>query len=284
MAGNQRQGGIMKRLNAGVLLGLFLAAAGVFLLLKNLGAFKEWGDAIWGGVFALVGLAFLGWFVADRSRWWRALAGTTLLGGGLVILLGWRGIGLGDWGSALVLFGIALGFWITAIAQGENWWAVIPAGALTLMAILLGLRSRNLSEQMMMAIVFLGLAAVFGLAYLARARQGDSRWAAIPAVALLLMGLVSLVNTFGETSLVARWWPIVLVVLGIGVFFIAFARQGLAEPVVEGPSFPAHSPAPGASITQSLPDAPAPSPRPGDESTDIYKLISEQPPEPKQPA
>jgi len=288
----------MKRLNAGVFLGLFVAVAGVFLLLKNLGAFKTWGDAIWGGIFVLAGLVFLGMFVTRRDQWWRALAGTTLLGCGAVILLvDWRQIQLGDWAPAVVLFGIALWFWITAAAQADNWWAVIPAGVLTLLGLLIGLRARLTSQNAMLAAIFLGLAVVFGLAYLVRSRKGDGRWAAIPAVALLLMGLVSLVGTINEPQAAIRWWPIVLIVFGLGICFIAFARQGITESVTEGPAFPSPSVAPGASIIQSLPDAPAPgnqaaprpsaspttSQKPTDESSDIYKLISEQPQEPKKP-
>ena len=44
--------------------------AGIFLLLKNLNVFGLWGDAIWGALFALVGLGFLIWFLIDFERWW----------------------------------------------------------------------------------------------------------------------------------------------------------------------------------------------------------------------
>jgi len=42
---------------------VFLLFAGAFLLLNNLKVFREFGDGIWGGLFAVVGFGFLIWFL-----------------------------------------------------------------------------------------------------------------------------------------------------------------------------------------------------------------------------
>ena len=103
----------MKRLNQPVGWGLFLLLAGIFLLLWNLGVMDPWGDLAWGVLYALAGLGFLIWFATEVGRWWRAIPAFTLLSIGAMIILGWRGVNLGEWRAPIVLFGMALGGWLS---------------------------------------------------------------------------------------------------------------------------------------------------------------------------
>ena len=132
----------MKRLNQPVGWGLFLLLAGIFLLLWNLGVMDPWGDLAWGVIYALAGLGFLIWFATEVGRWWRAIPAFTLLSIGAMIILGWRGVNLGEWRAPIVLFGMALGFWAIVIVRKEHWWALVPAGVLTTVGVLFGLWSR----------------------------------------------------------------------------------------------------------------------------------------------
>ncbi|PKO22305.1 MAG: hypothetical protein CVU38_10155 [Chloroflexi bacterium HGW-Chloroflexi-1] len=249
---------------------IFLLLAGVFLLLKNLKVFdRRWGDGIgdgiWGGLFAAAGLGFLIWLLFNfQSGWqshaWGAIPGFTLLSVGAMLLLEWRGIDIGQWDdAALVLFGIALGFWTMLLVQKQNWWAAIPAGVLTVVGVLLGFQER-LSELGWLALFFLGLAVVFGLLYLVRAGQPDSRWAAIPAAALALLGVVTLVSAIGPTSEVLKWWPVLLLVGGLGLLLGALGRPSAVKPAVKAktpavkPDYSAVTPAPGTSVTADWPD------------------------------
>jgi hypothetical protein len=267
----------MKRINPFLAWALFLVAAGIFLLLKNLGVFQQWGEVAWGGLFAVVGLAFVIWFVVDRERYWRAIAGFTLLGIGAVILLGWRNGNLGDWRSALVLFGVALGFWAVLLAHADNWWAVIPAGVLTVVGVLVGLGA-DFSQPAWLAALFVDLGLVFLLLYLVRFGQHDTRWAGVPAAALLLVGLVTWVGTLGGSQDVKKFWPVALILAGLAllVVFLLTRRpsgalipapiqepdQGLPAPEVPPAKVPATEP----------PVSPAPA--------DIYDVLAQQPPEP----
>ena len=133
----------MKRLNEAAGWGIFLFLAGVFLLLKNLGAFQIWGDLAWASLYALAGLGFLIWFFTGTQHWWRAIPAFTLLGIGGEMLLAWRKIELGGWTPSLVLFGMALGFWAILLVRKEHWWALVPAGVLTTVAVLFGLAAMN---------------------------------------------------------------------------------------------------------------------------------------------
>ena len=162
----------MKKINPGFLWAGFFVLIGVFLLLSNLNVLGPWGDAIWGGLFVAAGLAFLASFVKDRLHRWEAVAGTTLISGGAVILLEWRNVALGDWTLGIVLLGLALGFWLVAIFRREDWWAILPAGVLTLEGLLLGL-GRDLPPLTFNALFLMGLGGVFGLIYLLRLRYGD---------------------------------------------------------------------------------------------------------------
>jgi hypothetical protein len=295
----------MKRIREPLAWAGFLVLAGVFLLLKNLGVFGTWGDLAWGALFALAGLGFLVWFLTGVDRWWRAIPAFMLLGIGAIIIARWREVDLSAWDLAIVLFGMALGFWAVLLARREHWWALIPAGVLTVLGVLVALWT-SLAPGMRVALLELGIGFVFVLLYLIRYEEADTRWAAIPAAALLLLGLVNLIENATLPPVLSSWWPILLVIGGLVMAVIALALRGTREPktAAAGPDFDAMPPAPGTSVTQVLPEAdlpskaaqpvaaPPPAPatqppvnlapaepaaKPTDESIDIYDLIKQQP-------
>lgn len=274
----------MKRLNEAVGWGLFLLLAGVFLLLWNLDVFGTWGDLAWGVLYALTGLGFLIWFAFGVDHWWRAIPAFTLLSIGAVIILEWRGIDLGAWRAPIVLFGMALGFWAILIVRKEHWWALVPAGVLTTLGVLLGLWTQ-LSDAGRPPVLYIGIGLVFLLLYVLRYDERDARWASIPAGALLLLGVVSLANALSLPTILAEWWPIILVVAGLVLTTLGFAMRRPAAPVpkpaFDPGGFDGLPPAPGASVSTNLPPAetmPA-TPRPASEDVDIYEMIKGQPKE-----
>jgi len=277
----------------------FLLLAGVFLFLKNLALFGVWGEAAWGGLYALAGLGFLVWFIFDSGRWWRAIPGFTLASIGAEILLTWQQVNLGDWRGALVMFGLALGFWTVLIVHRDNWWAVMPGGILTLLGLLNGVNGLQgrLSQEGWLALFFLGLGLVFALLYLVRFGQEDTHWAGVPAAALLLLGVVTLFAAFAVPPIIAQWWPLLLVVGGVGLAIGSLPRRAAAPPVAAVEDFAATPPAAGTSVV-TLPDAgslpdkispPAPAavqpqapqtsagPVQQDAAVDIYALLKQQP-------
>ncbi len=292
----------MKRFREALAWAGALLLVGVFLLLKNLDIFGKWGDLIWGALFVAVGLGFLIWFVVDLQRWWRAIPGFTLLGIGAWIILQWRNIALAEWSGALVLFAMALGFWAVALVRGEHWWSVIPAGVLTVLGFLFRFWSQ-LTDLGRMTMLVAGIGLVFALLYVIRFGQRDTRWAGVPAAALLLLGLVTLMQALNLPEVVATWWPLLLVVAGLGIGFGVLGLRGAARPAA--PAAPgiddAAAPAQGASVTGALPEAPVlPAPRPTPqqkptptpvpetavpqpaethkaEPVDIYEMIKQQP-------
>lgn len=290
----------MKRLNETVGWGIFLLLAGVFLLLKNLNVFLTWGDLAWAALYALAGLGFLVWFFTGTQHWWRAIPAFTLLGIGGAMLLQWRNIELGGWTPSLVLFGMALGFWAILLVRKEHWWALVPAGVLTTVAVLFGLWSQ-LDATGRLAVLFVGIGLMFLLLYVIRYDERDARWAAVPAGALLLLGVVTLLDALVLPAWLEDWWPIVLVVGGALLVILGIATRRPGEKPGELSAAPggfeALPPAPGAAVVTDLPPVdpiaarkkalglgpkPAPAtPAPKDApagDVDIYDLIKQQPP------
>jgi len=90
------------------------------------------------------------------------------------------------------------------------WWALIPAGVLTTLAIVAGIDSR-LGGIDSGAIFFVGLALTFGLVFLVT----RMKWALIPALILAVLSLVVLGNM---STLFNYLWPIALI--GGGLFLL----------------------------------------------------------------
>jgi len=242
--------------------------AGAFLLLKNFGVFRDLGDAIWGGVFAVMGAGFLAWYLLDRERVWRAIAGFPLLTIGALLILAWQKIGLGDWQAAAVLFGVALGFGAVLLTHDNHWWAILPAGILTVLSALTGVQAR-LDPAAWLGFFVLGLGVVFGLLYLLRLGQHDTGWAGLPAAAFLLIGLAMLASAFHLPGWLAFWWPAGLVIAGAVLLILALPWAG-ATP--EAPA--AVGAQPTAASAQPAAAAPA-----SEAPVDIYALLKQQPQE-----
>ena len=272
---------------------ILLLLAGVYLLLNNMGIIGPWGDLIWGALFAAIGLGFLIWFFVDRTRWWRVIPGFTLLAAGAVIALEAQKITLGNWAGAIVLFGVALGFWALLLRRGDYWWALLPAGVLTVTSLLVGMRAQ-LSAQVWTAALLIGLGLVFLLLYFVRLGQTDTRWAIIPAGWLMLLGLITLIKASNLPPVINTWWPVLLILAALALLVLAILRRPAAAPAAQkaGPvkDYDAPAPARGASVTQvpAAPPAPMPKPKPTpaptpstDSEVDIYKLIEQQPKGPK---
>jgi hypothetical protein len=295
----------MRRLNHGVFWALFLVLAGVFLLLKNLGVFGTWGDFAWGGLFTIVGLGFLIAFIANVQSWWRAIPAFTLLGLGIPMLLEqWGRMTLLQWQGPAALFGVALGFWAVLLVRRENWWAEIPAGVLTLLGLMLVFQERLTQQQTWLTVFSIGLGLVFALLYVLRARQPGGWWPAVPAAALILFGLVTWIGPVGTGQMVLRWWPVLLIPIGLVLLVLSLQRvpaasgaKSATSPDKGKPARPAYGyesipAASGTSLSENIPDAALPPARSTGESTeapavgtgtngepDIYEFLKQQPPD-----
>jgi hypothetical protein len=204
--------------------GLGLVVLGALLLLQNMG-FLGGTRTLWAALLAAGGVSFLVGLAQDRSHWWLAIPGFTLLGLGLTIALGELAPGVGGWlGGTVFLASIGLSFIVVFILRPDYWWALIPAGTLATLAVVAGLSGRVAGLDSG-ALLFLGLAATFLVLALLPQGRGRQTWAVFPAAVLGIMGLL-MGAAFGTTARV--FWPIALIL--VGLLFILRTGRGRRLP------------------------------------------------------
>lgn len=209
--------------NLWIFWGFLLVLAGVLFLLDSLN-FIAIGEVIWGVLLGVGGLAFLTVYFAWRANWWALIPGFVLLAIGSLILLE-RALpgGLGNWGGSIVLGGIGLAFLAVYLSNREFWWALIPAGVMATLALVVGLESA-LGGVEIGGVFFLGLALTFALVGLLPNPQGAMRWAFIPAVILGVIGLLIMV---AMTTVINYLWSLALIAAGLILLVRAFrTRRG----------------------------------------------------------
>jgi hypothetical protein len=198
--------------------GLLLILAGVLFLLDSMNVIGI-GDVIWGVLLGVGGLAFLSVYFAWRTNWWALIPGFVLLAIGLLILLEqFLPGGVGAWGGSIVLGGIGLAFLAVYLSNREFWWALIPAGVMATLALVVGLENA-LGEFEVGGVFFLGLALTFALVGLLPTPQGAMRWAFIPAVILGVIGLLIMV---AMTTMINYLWALALIAAGLILLVRAF--------------------------------------------------------------
>lgn len=183
--------------------GILLIAAGIFLLLDLLGVIPNILPYLWIVLFAISGVFFLIAYAMDRRHWWALIPGFALLGlsagGGVAVLTDDFS---GELSGAISMGGAALGFWLVSILRREHWWAIIPAGVLTTLAVLAGIGTGQTS------VFFIGLGATFLLVFLLPSPGRRKTWALIPAAILLVIGILfrtpymEAVNYIGPAALI----------------------------------------------------------------------------------
>ncbi len=202
----------MKPFNWRVPFGIVLVVLGVLALLQSFNIVNFVGG-IWlllfGAIFAIAGASFVYALFADHNAWWAAIPGLTLLGLGVMMMLYSFGENfLGNFPPALFLFSIAASFWLIYYLKRDFWWAIIPAGVMTSVAVIVLLPDQG---TLIPAVLFLGMAATF--AALGFVDVGGRRltWPWIPAGILALMGIIFGITSTGVTAIV---WAVLLILAG----------------------------------------------------------------------
>lgn len=195
---------------------LFLAVGGLIFVSEE----HLLPEEVAAGGFLFVGIALPFWLilaVQGRAFWWATIpAGVLTLIGGSIAL----SAAIGDeWGAALLLWGIALAFWIVYLTRRTRWWAIIPAGVLTTIGILPV--AAEWPGALIPGIIFGGIGLTFLLIYLLAAPRQKMTWALWPAG--ICIGIGALVTLLGTRANLA--WPVLLIAGGLIVLILAFRRQ-----------------------------------------------------------
>jgi len=198
----------------GFLWGLLLIVAGVIFLLQNMGFFVNIGAWLAMVLFGAGGFAFLFVFLTDlKGRWWAAIPGATLLG--LAATIFFESYGprfLEGLGGPAFLAAIGFGFVLVFLADVHKWWAIIPAGVMSTLAVVAGFDELDIRGVDTGGVFFLGLGFTFLLLFLMTGqREQRQSWALIPAAVMIVMGVLIGTPWIGYME---NLWPLILIAVG----------------------------------------------------------------------
>ncbi|MBP7962388.1 MAG: hypothetical protein KBG20_09205 [Caldilineaceae bacterium] len=196
-----------------------LTLAGLLLLFYNFDMFAAYEPTAQYLLAGLLGAGGVGFFVAylsTRQNWWRLIPVWTLLALAAMMLLTTQPQ-VNDRVTAGVLFvGLALAFaHIYLLDRGERWWAIIPGGFMLVLGGVIALSARTEKAETLGAVLFAGMGAVFFLLYVLGGKRRQW-WALIPGAVLIIFGLFIFVLDKGGENTLLRWWPLILI--GVGLF------------------------------------------------------------------
>ena len=201
----------MKRFDWRVALGVVLVILGVVAFLQSSNLITLQGD--WWGlafalIFAVVGASFLYTLAANpQGSWWAVIPGLTLVGLGatigLALIPGFPGTIVGT----IFMGSIAASFWVIYFVK-RFWWAIIPAGVLTTIAVIILFPDEG---NLVGSLLFLGMAATFALLGFIEIEGRRLSWPWIPAGVLALMGVLIGLTTSGISAIV---WAVLLILAG----------------------------------------------------------------------
>ena len=120
-------------------------------------------------------------------------------------------------GNLILVIVIGLAFLLIFVTNFKNWWALIPAGVMLSLAamLLLGFESGG--------VFLIGLGVTFGVLGFVPTEHGRMRWAFIPAVVLILVGVFV---TLAAYELFDLLWPLGLIAAGlIIIYFVIRTRR-----------------------------------------------------------
>lgn len=170
--------------------GILLIAIGIILFLNELGyPFLE--GPVWGAfvLFALSMVAFWGYF-QDRAVW-KIVVGTFLLFLSGTILAEHMGYIYGDYTGTLVLWCLSAAFFTVFFLKREQWWAIIPAGVLFTLGLIVALEAGwYIDDDFIPVVLFLGISFPFWMLYFMRNDINQLGWAIWPAALLLLFAVM----------------------------------------------------------------------------------------------
>jgi hypothetical protein len=194
--------------------GIMLFLAMVTLLVDNVGG--EWIGTMF---LFLIGLTFFAVFMNDRSRLWALLVAYIMFVLSIAPAMASFGGDVPAYYGAIFLFAIALPFFIIYFRSADNWWAIIPAGSLTVIALIAagaiaGWIRGETDGGYANALLMGGLAVTFAVVWLRNAKA----WAKGVTTVLAVLTVASIFFA-AYTDL---FWPVAFIFAGAYVLFTAF--------------------------------------------------------------
>ena len=193
--------------------GVMLFLALVTLLVDNVGG--EWVGSLF---LFMIALSFLIVYLSNRTRQWALLVAYILFVLSIAPAMASFGGDVPAYFGSIFLFAVALPFFVVYFREEKNWWAIIPAGVLTVLALIAGAAIagwiQNESEGgYANALLMGGLAATFAVVWLRHAKP----WAKIVTIVLAALAIASVFFA----SYTEIFWPVAIILAGAYLLFTA---------------------------------------------------------------
>lgn len=192
--------------------GVMLFLALTTLMVDTIGG--EWVGAMF---LLMIGLAFLAVYLNNQTRTW-ALIVAYIFGVLSIAPMLAAGGDMAAYFGSVFLFAVALPFFYLYFRSADNWWAIIPAGVLSVIGVITTLAIAGLINDgtrggYVNAFMMAGLAVVFGFLWL----RHKKAWARIVAIVL---AVVAVASVFFVSSY-EIFWPVAIILGGIYLLYTA---------------------------------------------------------------
>lgn len=199
--------------------GVMLFLAMVTLLVDNVGG--EWVGAMF---LLLIALTFLFIYLNNQTRMWALIVAYVFGVLSIAPMLAAFGEVSAYFGTVFLL-AVALPFFVIYFRSPERWWAIIPAGVMTVLAVIAtlgiaGLINDATSGGYVNAFLMAGLAAIFAVLWL----RHNKPWAKI---ATLILAALAVASGFFVSSY-EIFWPVAIILGGVYLLYTALRRPKTA--------------------------------------------------------
>ena len=200
----------------GAVWGSVLILVGVLQLVETVTDLSPW---IWIFPLAAGGLVALGFYLSDRTDWSMLLSAYVAWAIALLIALVTLNILRDEAVAFYVLLAIALPFVAVFYRDRRQWWALIPAYVMLVVAVMIGLIGLGVLDDMLVpAYIMLAIALPFFVVY---ARDRRQWWFLIPGGVLAVVGLAFLISEAAIEYIGA----LVLILVGVVLLARVFTRK-----------------------------------------------------------
>ena len=208
----------MKARSLNLVWGVILILAGGLFLAQNLGYLEELPLNTWVIIFSVLSLLFFATYFINGVKEWGWLFPAFIFAGlALTMAMTTQGVESGAVGAP-VLIGVGLPFVVVYfLNRQENWWALIPAWVLTMVAVLI-LISDRVPGELIGAFVMLAIGLPFLVVYLI---NREHWWALIPGGIMVALAAVILLSTRASGQFVA---PLIMFAIALP-FFVIYLRS-----------------------------------------------------------
>ena len=198
--------------------------AGLFTFVALIITFEnpEFFLALLFGLASFFGFQF---YAKNHKHWWILLPSSALLGVSAILAsesMSFLSRRIEE--GSLMLFALALGFWLIYISHGKHGWAAIPAGILTTLGFLVAIE-RFIPGNFEGPFLMIGFGLTFGMLWVRR-KLDDTGWAIWPASILLAIGLFIAVAEYAD-----KIWPFIFIGVGGWLIWRNFAQNRKINPV-----------------------------------------------------